>query len=364
MDALILEQSAAICGLGALNECVADLVDGESAVCAVPHFDSAATFAPFANPSLRIFNNGINALKPMLDFSDLPLDTTLFLYCSAKGDIASLDPEFSTIHSASPLLYDQALAAQELLGIRCSRTLAISNACASGAVGLEVAKELVGKTRYTHAVLIGFDVLSRFVVSGFAALNALSPTGARPFDTMRNGLSMGECVCGTVLSFRKPFEGDIVIAGAGSSNDANHRTGPSRTGEGLLRAAQSALHDAAITPSQIGAVKCHGTATPYNDAMEAKAIHSLFGDVIPPCASFKGAIGHCSGAGSLLEVAIAAECLKRHTLPPTCGFEALGVDEQIPVANTPQPIAHNSMLCLSAGFGGINAAVVLTEFIP
>ena len=85
-------------------------------------------------------------------------------------------------------------------------------------------------------------------------------------------------------------------------------------------------------PAQIGGIKCHGTATKYNDAMEAKAITSLFGEEIPPCFSIKGAIGHTSGAGSLLEICVAAECLRRRLAPPTAGFSTLGVDEPVPVS--------------------------------
>jgi 3-oxoacyl-(acyl-carrier-protein) synthase len=116
-----------------------------------------------------------------------------------------------------------------------------------------------------------------------------------------------------------------------------------------------------MSPLEIGAVKCHGTATNYNDAMEAKAIVSLFAEEVPPCFSIKGALGHTSGAGSLMELCIAAECLRRRLVPPTCGYSEQGVDEPIPVSASVQPLLQQTMLCLSAGFGGINAAVVIKE---
>jgi 3-oxoacyl-[acyl-carrier-protein] synthase I len=210
-------------------------------------------------------------------------------------------------------------------------------------------------------LVFGFDAISRFVATGFNSLAALSPSGARPFDAARDGLTIGEGAAIALLTYREPYRDDIIIAGAGSSNDANHRTGPSRTGDGLFRAARAALHDAALRPADIGGIKCHGTATKYNDAMEAKAIVGLFGEAVPPCFSVKGALGHTSGAGSLVEILIAAECLRRRLVPPTAGFSILGVDEQIPVSASPQRLNANTMLCLSAGFGGINAAVVLTE---
>jgi 3-oxoacyl-(acyl-carrier-protein) synthase len=247
----------------------------------------------------------------------------------------------------------------------------VSNACASGAVAVEMAREMLVEGVARRIVLFGLDTLSQFVVTGFHALNALSPLGARPFDAARDGLTPGECAAAAVLTMREVRPGDIIIAGAGSSNDANHRTGPSRTGDGLLLASQAALRDAGFPPSEVGAVKCHGTGTVYNDAMEAKALTALFGDRIPPCASVKGALGHTSGAGSLLEILIAAECLRRRSLPPTAGYRAHGVEEPLPLSSAAQPVIGPSMpgtavpgaavLCLSAGFGGINAAVVLRE---
>jgi 3-oxoacyl-[acyl-carrier-protein] synthase-1 len=259
-----------------------------------------------------------------------------------------------------PLLSSQADYVKAACSIPACQTIVVSNACASGAIGVEVAAELLSRSRFENAVLFGFDSVTRFVATGFSALSALSPGGARPFDARRDGLTLGEGACIAVLSSRAPFRDDIVVAGAGSSNDANHRTGPSRTGDGLHRAAQAALRDAGMRASSVGAVKCHGTATNYNDAMEAKAIFSLFGEEIPPCFSIKGAIGHTSGAGSLLELCVAAECLRRRRVPPTCGYAEHGVDEPIPVSASAQQLFQQSILCLSAGFGGINAAVVLS----
>jgi 3-oxoacyl-[acyl-carrier-protein] synthase I len=210
-------------------------------------------------------------------------------------------------------------------------------------------------------VVVGFDPLSRFVSTGFHALGALSSSVARPFDRTRDGLSLGEGAAVAVLVRRTPEKGDICLDGAGSSNDANHRTGPSRTGEGLLRAARMALETADLAPENVGAVKCHGTATLYNDAMEAKALQALFGNTIPPCASFKGALGHTSGGGALLEVLIASHLLRARTLAPTVGFAELGVEEPIPISATKQAFSTPSLLCLSAGFGGVNAAIALSE---
>ena len=94
---------------------------------------------------------------------------------------------------------------------------------------------------------------------------------------------------------------------------------------------------------------------------KAKALFSCFNSNIPPCVSLKGAIGHTSGAGSLLEIALAAVFLKTGYLPPTARFEELGVDEPVKISNESQKIDKKAILCLSAGFGGLNAAVIIKE---
>jgi 3-oxoacyl-[acyl-carrier-protein] synthase-1 len=362
--AVILEQSEILCGLGTLEETVTDLLENGCAIVPGPCFGIDVCYAPFKDPSVRGLRENALRLAASVDCSLCEDNKTVFIFCAAKGDLSPLEDHCVLGKKPGeflPLLSSQAEFVKSTCAVPGCRTISVSNACASGAIGMEVAIELLSAGRFENAVLFGFDGVSRFVATGFHALNALSPLGAKPFDMLRDGLSLGEGSCMAVLAFREPFEGDIVVAGAGSANDANHRTGPSRTGDGLLRAAQAALRDAHMTPSSIGAVKCHGTGTNYNDAMEAKAIFSLFGQEMPPCFSMKGAIGHTSGAGSLLEICIAAEFLRRRMIPPTYGYSTHGVDEPVPVSSSAAPISRQSILCLSAGFGGINATVVLSE---
>lgn len=363
-DAIILESGACFSALGSLEQTAAALLGGVSGIRGGPSFGVDVPCAPFADLSLRDISLCAGRLAQATDTALLKGERLLYIFCAAKGDLRGLDraadgaPECET---PSALLDVQAAAVSEALGIDPVRTTVISNACASGAIALELASELLSYGPYDRAVVVGYDSLSRFVTTGFHALGALSPHVAHPFDADRDGLTLGEGAALAVLARREPRAGDIVLAGAASSNDANHRTGPSRTGEGLYRAAAAALRDADMEPDAVGGVKCHGTATVYNDAMEAKALTTLFGSSYPPCVSVKGALGHTSGGGSLLEALLAAEFLKRRTLPPTAGFRRLGVDEPLAVSASPQSLRQPSVLCLSAGFGGVNAALVLRE---
>ncbi len=360
--AIVLENCAGLSALGPLDTTVSALFEGAGAVTHAPCFGVPVKYAPFPEQAWRAPSACALELASHFGAAALPQEPDLFVYCAAKGDLRALDIADGPPPSmSSPLLNVQADLFRDALGIHPSRTLVVSNACASGAIGLEFATELLSTGLYTTALVAGFDPLSRFVATGFAALGALSHDVARPFDRTRDGLSLGEGAALAVLTRRTPHTGDICIAGAASSNDANHRTGPSRTGEGLLRAARAALRSANTPPEQVGAVKCHGTATVYNDAMEAKALAALFDGAPPPCVSVKGALGHTSGGGSLLEALIAADMLRRRSVPPTAGFRTLGVEEPVPVSNSPCSFTNPSILCLSAGFGGVNAVLLLSE---
>jgi 3-oxoacyl-[acyl-carrier-protein] synthase-1 len=360
---VILEHAAVRTPFGDLAATVTGLLQGGCRISSGPFFGLPVSCAPFEDQRLRELTVAAATLSRAVDLAPGGQSTAL-IYCAAKGDLRALEESVvagGSPYPLAPLLDVQAKAVAAQLGLDAAHVMSVSAACASGAVGVEVATELLRSGRFERVVLFGFDVLSRFVVTGFNALGALSPSTARPFDSGRDGLCLGEGCGLAVLSCREAQPGEIVIAGAGTANDANHRTGPSRTGDGLYAAAAAALRDAGIGPETIGGVKCHGTATPYNDAMEAKAIFRLFGENCPPCVSLKGAFGHLSGAGSLIEIIISARLIAARQLPPTIGYAHHGVDEPIRIAGTTQPIEKPAMLCLAAGFGGINAAVVLQE---
>lgn len=365
---VILEQGSLITALGECDRTADALMAGCSAIVEGPCFTVPVAYAPFEDPGLRDPVAAFSLLKRGLSPADAASGRSLFIYAAAKGDGRGIEPFASRDDrdSSSPLLAVQARRIRALLGLDAVPCMTVSNACASGMVACSVAKFLLEQGIYDNAVIAGFDVLSHFVVSGFHSLGALSAHGARPFDAQRDGLSLGDGAALVHLSLREPVRGDIILAGAAQSNDANHRTGPSRSGDGLLKAALDAVSDADVSPVKIGAVKCHGTATVYNDAMEAKAINNLFGTgahpyVLPPCFSLKGAIGHTSGAGSLIETVLAARFLRERRVPPTARLETPDPEATLPVSPSVQQFIHPSMLCLSAGFGGLNAALLLME---
>lgn len=358
---MILKSARILCAGGDRDETCALLYSGKSTIKDGPSFGVNVPQASFNDATLRNLDKVIKAL----DFVPPTAQSSLlFIYACAKGDLYALEAFYrgeSRSDVCKALLGYQAEEIPYRLGINPSKKVVISSACASGAVAIDYAKEKLSSGAFTDVVIFGYDVLSEFVVKGFNCLHALSEKPAKPFDKTRDGLTLGDGAAVAHFTYNVPDKGDIVVCGCGTSNDANHRTGPSRTGDGLYRAITDALADGKLNPSDICAVKCHGTATNYNDAMEAKALYSCFGENMPPALSLKGALGHISGAGSLIEIILAAEFLKKGLIPPTIGFYEHGVDEPVKISSQSQKIDKKALLCLAAGFGGQNAAVILRE---
>lgn len=125
---------------------------------------------------------------------------------------------------------------------------------------------------YDAAVVVGADEISMFIQRGFQSFMALSDTICKPYDLQRNGINLGEAAAAIVLkSVNVPAAGTLLVKGGASANDANHLSGPSRTGEELALAVTSAIKKSGLVPAEIDFISAHGTATAYNDEMESKA---------------------------------------------------------------------------------------------
>ncbi len=242
----------------------------------------------------------------------------------------------------------------------------VSVACVSGLLALQHGARWIRRGTADAVFVVGVDLVTEFVLSGFATLKSLDPEGCRPFDRHRVGLSLGEGAGAILLTQRsRAPAARLSLRGWGSSNDANHLTGPSRDGSGLALAIGRALASAAVPPEAIDYVNAHGTGTPYNDAMEALALRSVFGEHIPPFGSSKGALGHTLGAAGVLETIICLIAATRGLLPGTPRLRER--DPAVPAAVLTEPrtgVVPRFILKLNAGFGGTNAALVLTREEP
>ena len=234
----------------------------------------------------------------------------------------------------------------------------ISNACISGVSALVVAKRWIELGRYKRVIVAGGDILSHFITSGFLSFRSVSAHRCRPYDIQRDGLSLGEA-CGAVLLETQGNINHIILSGGAISNDANHISGPSRTGDGLALAINQAMEEAGALPEDISFINAHGTATVYNDEMESKAIH-LAGLAAVPVNSLKPYFGHTLGASGIIETILCIEQLKEGIYYGTLGYETLGVPMPITVYGTHQPMPMKCCIKTASGFGGCNAALVLS----
>jgi len=282
---------------------------------------------------------------------------TVLIISSTKGNISLLETEkpSGSLNKRISLSTSAKLVADHFKFY--NQPVIVSNACISGMLALLTGMRLIQSGQYDHAVVAGADVVSKFVLSGFQSFQAISPLPCRPFDAARSGINLGEAAGTVIITSDKDLSSGIKLMGGSVSNDANHISGPSRTGEELNIAVSKALQAAALTAADIDFISAHGTATVFNDEMEAKAI-TLAGLQSVPVNSLKGYYGHTLGAAGLIESIISFQSLKENMVIPTRGFENMGVTEPVNICSA---LFHSNMInCLktASGFGGCNAAMV------
>jgi len=349
------------------NENYQNLRKGNSGIALISdqHLSAAPFYAgriegDFPDTSLTKFEEiSIQALSSVLGQLDVPREKTIFILSSTKGNIGFLEQG----QPSHPRIHLPAVATFLAQKFGFVNSLVVSNACISGVMALIVAKRMLDGGVYDHAVVVGTDVLSRFIVSGFQSLQALSPEACRPFDVERKGINLGECAAAMILTAKPDALGvkpDISIGGGGLSNDANHISGPSRTGAELVFAIEQAMKEADLSVNDIDFISAHGTATIYNDEMEAKAF-SLMGLGHIPMNSLKGYFGHTLGAAGVVEVVMNAQSLLKGELIPSKGFETLGVSQPVNIIRELEKRSLNRCLKTASGFGGCNAAIILQK---
>ena len=231
----------------------------------------------------------------------------------------------------------------------------VSNACISGLAALVQGRRMMLTGRYDHVVVVGAEVQSHFIVSGFQSLKALSEKPCKPFDASRDGLNLGEAAAAIVLG---NSDSGWELAEGAIRNDANHISGPSRTGEGSYNALRYVL--AKADKEDISFINPHGTATLYNDEMEAIAIgRAGLADV--PVFGLKGCFGHTMGAAGILESIISMTACDNKTILPTKGFENIGVSVPVQVSAAKRSCTGHSFVKLLSGFGGVNGALLFKK---
>lgn len=291
---------------------------------------------------------------------DVTSKKTLIILSTTKGNIDLLDPKLaSEFDKKRVYLWETAnIVAQHFNNP--NKPLIVSNACISGVLAIILGKRLLETDQYDTIIVCGVDILTHFVVSGFQSFKAISNEVAKPYDAKRDGISLGEG-CGTVILTNNPskisnFKFQIMVSGGASSNDANHISGPSRTGDGLFLAIDKTLKESNVKASEVSYISGHGTATLYNDDMESLAITDAHLENVP-MNSLKSYFGHTLGAAGIIESIIGIHSMRENTLIGTFNFNELGVTKPINIIKNTESANINNCLKTAAGFGGCNAAV-------
>jgi 3-oxoacyl-[acyl-carrier-protein] synthase II len=257
-------------------------------------------------------------------------------------------------------------------GIR-GPNVANGNSCASGAVAIGDAFRAVARGDVRSALAGGCEApLAPLVFGAFTVIRAMSTRNddpahaSRPFDLNRDGFVMAEGAAMLVLERLDDARARNAriygeIAGYGLTNDAFHMSAPQPEGTANARAMQHALDEARLGAAEIELVNAHGSATPLGDRGEAAALRLVFGDRLAtlPVTATKGQHGHALGATGAWETALSLLAMSRGAIPKTVNFVTADPDCNLDVTRERIATYPRTVLCSSAGFGGINAALVL-----
>lgn len=289
---------------------------------------------------------------------DLMNDYSLLVISTTKGNIDYLANDTNDISDRTYIDVSAQIIADSL---KCkNKPIIISNACISGVSAFVVAKWLLTSKQYKHIIVAGCDALCEFITSGFASFKSISPNPCKPYDATRDGLTLGEAAGAVLLTtdLNVADKSGIRLVGGAISNDANHISGPSRTGDGLYYAISNAMTQAGVRNEDIGFVNTHGTATRYNDEMESKAV--AWAELCDkPLNSLKGYIGHTLGASGVVETIICVEELKQGFIFGTKGFNESDTPHKLTLSPNVQYFDKRCCVKTASGFGGCNAAIVL-----
>ncbi len=315
-------------------------------------FDDPDKFTHFEQMAICSIKDALSGSE--IDFAD---PGTLFILSSTKGNIDLLENENKLRYGKERIyLWNTAQLIQRYFKIR-NEPVVVSNACISGVQAIITGARLIRAGLFENIIINGTDIISEFVVSGFNSFQSLSTGPCRPFDKTRDGLSLGEG-SGTIILTGKhslSSRSEQIMVGEGfSTNDANHISGPSRTGEGLFIAINRLLKKMHVSIDHISA---HGTATLYNDEMESIAI-TRAGLQSVPVNSFKGYWGHTLGAAGIIESVMCIYSIRNSILFNTLGYHTSGVTNPIIIVDSFISREINNCLKIASGFGGCNAAIL------
>ena len=245
-------------------------------------------------------------------------------------------------------------------GIRGPRWV-VSTACSSSAKVFSSARRLLDLDLADCVLLGGVDGLCNTTVRGFNSLGVMANEPCRPFGAGRPGMNVGEGAA--FLLMQREGKPRAWLRGVGETSDAYHMSSPEPEGKGALAAMQQALEQAGLNAEAVGYVNAHGTGTPYNDAAESKAVHTLLGGNVP-VVSTKAYTGHTLGACGAIEAIFAIVALEHGWVPAGVGSHPIDPEIQIRVPEKVEEHDLRYVLSNAFAFGGNNCSLLFERGEP
>jgi 3-oxoacyl-[acyl-carrier-protein] synthase II len=260
------------------------------------------------------------------------------------------------------LPHSPAIAAARYIGSH-SALLAPMAACATGIASFSQAIELIRSGACERAIAGAVEApITPLTITGFRQMGALATSGCYPFDRSRDGLVLGEAGAVFVLESARLAQargakiyGEVL--GCGLTNDAYHLCAADLNLGAAISAIDRSLGNHLST--DIDYIHAHGTGTILNDRRESQLIERMFPQGVP-ISSTKGATGHTLGASGAVGIALCLQSIATQILPPCVGLTEPEFDLDFVLTHRKSIV--NRVLCLSFGFGGQNAAILLQKW--
>ncbi|MGB3468564.1 MAG: beta-ketoacyl synthase N-terminal-like domain-containing protein, partial [Cyclobacteriaceae bacterium] len=266
--------------------------------------------------------------------------------------------------------------------------------CSSSFVALHRAIQSIQLGECSEAIVGGVQVISSLQsMKTVEALGVLSPSGSsKSFDHSADGYVRSEGV-GAMLV--KPLDqakadGDHIYAVVKGTAVGHGGTGLSLSApnaKGMMDVVKKAYQQAGISSDTIQYIEAHGISSPTPDAIELDALKTAFvessvnGELSSVCkiGAIKPSIGHAEYASGMAIITKVIMAMKNKLMPGIPFLEKL--NNEISVGDKPFVINNQNQYWSSNkdetgkmlprraslnsyGTGGVNAHIVLEEYIP
>ncbi len=235
-------------------------------------------------------------------------------------------------------------------------TMSINTACTSSANALLEAKNLISTGVVEYVIVLGIEIFSPVMSSGFYMMDLLSQTTPKPFDENRDGLVLGEAVAGMVLGKETTA---WTLEGGFSNCNSQTITSVSSSGDECVEVMQKSLENSSLHVEDITALKAHATGSNSNDEAEMNAIRKVF-DSSLIFTALKPYIGHTIGASGVLEISMMISAIDDGFLPKTLFCEKSISQDFIPIGEH-KKCGSGIFMCNYFGFGGNNTSLIIKK---